>query len=438
MKAAVTAIQIQLRGAFEHQKQFLDCPKRYAIAASGTKAGKSVAGAMYAIRELLRAPGVNGTWCAPTYEQAVTVGLETVRGLLPPEHVKVRLSGVPSLSIGSSTLEFKSAEQPDHLFGPARHFAVLDEASRISEEAFDAVASTLVPTGGPMRLLSNPGGRTGWFYRLWCRGRADDPDVASFSWKTADNPTIDPSVITGARLTHSERSFRCLYVGEFLDTGGSVFRNVRECAIGALSPPEHGHRYCGGLDLARVGDWTVAVVIDLNTSSVVAFERWHGVSWEETSRRVFELSKRYGGARFWVDSTGIGDSPLEQIERDGTPVQGVKFTAASKVQLIEHLVVVMERGQLFFPPILQLMNELESFEGTTGATGTTKYSAPSGEFDDCVIALGLAAQGMAASVIFTLDDIGGDRGENAWASAETLQTLAQWGSPPSRSRGDWE
>ena len=425
----MSEIKIQLRGAFPHQQAFLDCPKRYAIAASGTKAGKSVAGAMYAIRALLKRPGVCGSWVAPTYEQAISVGLETVRGLLPPEHVKVRLSGVPSLTIGNSTLEFKSAEQPDHLFGPARAFAVLDEASRISEEAFDAVASTLVPSAGPMRLLSNPGARTGWFYRLWCRGRADDPDVAAFSWKTADNPTIDPSVISGARLTHSERSFRALYLGEFLDTGGSVFRTVRECAIGALSPPEHGHRYVGGLDLARVGDWTVAVVIDLNTNSVVAFERWHGVAWEETSRRVFELSKRYYGARFWVDSTGIGDSPLEMIERDGTPVQGVKFSATSKVQLIEHLVVVMERGELFFPPILQLMNELESFEGVTGPSGTTKYSGPSGEFDDCVIGLALAAQGMASEGIpLTMDQISFGASDTSSGFGDSRKP--GWGSPP--------
>jgi hypothetical protein len=433
----MSEIRLLLTGAFQHQQAFLDCPKRFAIAASGTKAGKSVAGAMYAIRELLRSPGVIGTWIAPTYSQALDVGLETVRGLLPPEHTKVRLSGVPSLTIGGSVLEFKSAEEPDHLFGPARAFAVLDEAGRISEASFDAVASTLVPSGGPMRLLSNPGGRTGWFYRLWCRGRGDDPDVASFSWKTSDNPTIDASVITSARLTHSERSFRCLYLGEFLDTGGSVFRNVRECAIGALSPPVPGHRYCGGLDLARVGDWTVAVVIDLNTNSVVAFERWHGVAWEETSRRVFELSRRYGGAKFWVDSTGIGDSPLEMIERDGTPVQGVKFTATSKVQLIEHLVVVMERGELFFPPILQLMNELESFEGVTGPSGTTKYSGPSGEFDDCVIGLALAAQGMAASVIFLPSDVSGDGDTRAFMSLAEMDRLSGWGAPPSRPR-EWE
>lgn len=431
-------IRLELRGAFPHQAEFLACPKRYAVACSGTKAGKSVGGAMFAIRELLKRPGVSGTWCAPTYEQAVSVGMETVRGLLPQEHVTVRLSGVPSLSIGGSVLEFKSAEEPDHLFGPARHFAVLDEAGRISEDAFNAVASTLVPTAGPMRLLSNPTGRTGWFYRLWCRGRDEDPDVGAFHWKTADNPTVPASVIEDARRTHSERSFRALYLGEFMDVGGSVFRSVRECAIGCLCAPIPGRRYVGGLDLARTADWTVAVVLDVKDSSVVAFERWHGVAWEETGRRVFELSRRYNGARFWVDSTGLGDPVLEQIERGGVPVQGVKFTAASKVQLIEGLAVKMERGELFFPPLAVLMGELEAFEATTGPTGTTKYSAPTGEHDDCVIALALAASGAASEVVFLPEDVGGgDSLEVPFSSAETLAKVAEFCSPPSRTREDW-
>jgi hypothetical protein len=437
MEDALTEIRLELHGAFPHQAAFLDCPKRYAIAASGTKAGKSVAGAMYAVRELLRAPGRTGTWLAPTYQQAVSVGLETVRGLLPSEHTTIRLSGVPTLTIADSVLEFKSGEQPDHLFGPARDFAVLDEAGRLSEEAFGAVRSTLTPTSGPMRLLSNPTGRTGWFYRLWCRGLADDPDVASFHWRTGDNPTIPASEIEDARRTHSERSFRALYLGEFLDVGGSVFRNVRECAVGALCAPVAGRRYIGGLDLARTADWTVAVVLDVKDMNLVAFERWHGVSWEETGRRVFELSRRYNGARFHVDSTGLGDPVLEQIERGGVPVVGVKFTPLTKTMLIEGLAARMERGELTFPPLDVLMGEMESFEATTGATGTTRYSAPSGEHDDAVIALALAVSGAANYVTLSPDDIGGGGIERAFSDPDTLARLARWGAPPSRPTEDF-
>jgi Terminase large subunit, T4likevirus-type, N-terminal/Terminase RNaseH-like domain len=407
----VNKINLVLRGAFPHQAEFLACQRRYAIAASGTKAGKSVAGAMYAVRELLKAPGRNGTWLAPTYQQAISVGLEAVRGLLPQEHVSVRLSGVPSLTIGGSMLEFKSGETPDNLFGPARDFAVLDEAGRLSEEAFNAVRSTLTPTSGPMRLLSNPTGRVGWFYRLWCRGLDDDPDVASFHWKTSNNPTIPEAEIEDARRTHSEHSFRCLYLGEFMDTGGSVFRNVRECAIGSLCASIPGRRYIGGLDLARTMDWSVASILDVKDSNLVAFERWHGVSWEETSRRVFELSRRYNGARFFVDSTGLGDPVLEQIERGGVSVQGVKFSSLVKAQLIEGLAATMERGELTFPPLAVLMGELESFEATTGATGTTRYAAPVGEHDDAVISLALAVSGAASSPSFTMDMLGGRSGD---------------------------
>ena len=61
-------IRLQIVGAFDHQRAFLDCPKRYAIACSGTKAGKTTTGAMYAVRALAARGEVRGTWLAPVQE----------------------------------------------------------------------------------------------------------------------------------------------------------------------------------------------------------------------------------------------------------------------------------------------------------------------------------------------------------------------------------
>ena len=161
-------IRLEIRGAFPHQQAFLDCPKRYVVACSGTKAGKSWSGAMYAVRQLAARPGVRGTWVAPVFGQAVNIGLENVRSLLPREHVTVRMSGTPRLELANgSVLEFKSADTPDNLFGHVADFAVIDEAGRCGEEAWNAVRSTLTATGGPVRMLSNPTGRTGWFCLLY-------------------------------------------------------------------------------------------------------------------------------------------------------------------------------------------------------------------------------------------------------------------------------
>lgn len=393
----MSEIRIELRGAFPHQQDFLDCPKRYAIAASGTKAGKTACGAMYGVRELVNRPGCRGWWVAPTYEQAVTVGLETVRGLLPrdPEIVAVKTTAPPEIRIvpTGSVLAFKSAENPDGLYGPGVDFAILDEAGRQSEAAFNAIRSTLTFTGGPMRLLTNPTPRTGWFWRLYTRGLdPDDPDVASFRWKTADNPLIPRAEIEDARRNLAEATFRSLYEGEFLDIGGSVFRGIREAATGALKLGEAGRRYVGGLDLARTVDWTAAAVVDEEDSELVAFERWHGASWEMTVGRVAELATKYPGIRFNVDSTGLGDPILEMLERNGANVNGVKFTATGKAHMVERLAALIEKGRLRYPPLEVLMGELESYEATTGPTGVVRYGAPQGMHDDCVTALMLATK----------------------------------------------
>lgn len=380
-----------------HQKEFLDCAARYAIVCSGTKAGKSVSGAIYAAQRLTSRKNVRGVWVAPTHSQAIGIGMENLRLYLPRQYVSEKLSGVPAIRFKplNSVIEFKSADEPDNLFGASYDFAVLDEAGRILEESFNAVRSTVTATGGQMRLMSNPTGRTGWFFRLYTRGLdPSDPDVQSFKWKTADNVKIPAAEIADAQHTLSEDTFRALYMGEFLDIGGGVFQGVRECAVGALQEPRPGGVYVGGLDVARKVDYSVATIIDVDSGSVVAWDRWHGNSWEASAHTVAAMAVRYNNAKFWVDSTGVGDIALEQIERAGVNVEGFHFTGPSKAQLIERLKAAIEKRQITFPPKEILLGELESFEGTTGPTGTVRYAAAGSGHDDAVISLGLAVYGM--------------------------------------------
>ena len=111
-----------------------------------------------------------------------------------------------------SVIEFKSGDEPDNLFGASYDFAVLDEAGRLTEEAFNAVRSTVTATGGQMRLLTNPTGRTGWFFELYSRGLNSDESVQSFRWRTADNVRISSVEIDDAQRTLSEDAFRSLYL----------------------------------------------------------------------------------------------------------------------------------------------------------------------------------------------------------------------------------
>jgi hypothetical protein len=90
-----------------------------------------------------------------------------------------------------------------------------------------------------------------------------------------------------------------------------------------------------------------------------------------------------------IDSTGLGDPILDDLAPD-IRVSGYKFTNISKRQLIEALIVSVERAEISFPEIPELLNEMSIFAFEQGETGTIRYNAPEGMHDDIVISLALA------------------------------------------------
>ena len=72
-------------------------------------------------------------------------------------------------------------------------------------------------------------------------------------------------------------------------------------------------------------------------------------------------------------------------------IEGFKFTAPSKQQLMEGLSVAIQNREITVPDN-EIKAELEAFEYVYSAVGGVKYSAPSGLHDDCVCALALAVR----------------------------------------------
>jgi hypothetical protein len=69
---------------------------------------------------------------------------------------------------------FKSAEKPDNLYGDDVYAVVIDEASRVRQESWHAVRSTLTATRGPVRIIGNIKGRKNWFYDLARKAEAGE------------------------------------------------------------------------------------------------------------------------------------------------------------------------------------------------------------------------------------------------------------------------
>ena len=81
---------------------------------------------------------------------------------------------------------------------------------------------------------------------------------------------------------------------------------------------------------AKYNDWTVIIGLSEN-NEVVYFDRFQN-DWGMTLQKIKRV---VGNNPAYVDSTGVGDPIVEQLQRDLPRVKGFKFTSQSKQQLIE-------------------------------------------------------------------------------------------------------
>lgn len=277
----------------------------------------------------------------------------------------------------------------------------LEEVGEIDELAFDVLKSRVnrhmndeFGFIGKVLLTCNP--TKNWlkkrFYNPWKAEILEDHKAFIQSLYT-DNPYTSKSYKDTLGDIRNEAIRQRLMEGDWnYEDTGSVFRGLDKCIKGELKPAQREHAYVMGVDLAKYQDWTVLTVIDLVAFEVVAFERFNKIDWEFQRERIKTLANKYK-AGVVVDATGVGDPVAESLKRDGVLVKEYKYTQSSKKYLIENLVLKIERNEISFPDIPELVEELRNFTFEYLPSGTIRYNAPSGMHDDCVNSLALAVYG---------------------------------------------
>lgn len=378
---------------YPRQREALFAEARWALCEASTKSGKTAGSMVWILDRALRGrPGSNYWWVAPTYRQSRMVFRRFERGLPPEVYVANRSELTLTLPNGCM-LWFLSADRPDNLYGEDVRAAVIDEASRCAEEAWHAVRSVLTATKGRARMIGNVKGRKNWFFKFCRRAEADEPNThySKLTWRDAvEAEILDEDEIEDARRQLPVHVFQELYEAVASDDDTNPFglaeiaAKVREAGL-STKPP-----VCWGWDLAKSTDWTVGIALD-EDGNVCRFYRWQG-AWRVTIARIRE----YVGDRLpvLVDSTGVGDPVVEELQEGRTNVEGFKFTGPSKQQLMEGLAVWIQQEGGGYPANsveYPLVAELEAFEYEYTRTGV-RYSAPSGMHDDCVMAMALAVR----------------------------------------------
>lgn len=393
---------------YRKQERAIFDPARFSVIEASTKSGKTVGCLVWIVEQALGGrPGYNYWWVAPVYGQSKIAYRRLKRGI--PTDLYTSNEGELTITLrNGAVIWFKSAEKPDSLYGEDVYAVVVEEASRMREESWFAIRTTITATRAPARIIGNVKGKRNWFWRMARRAEAGQRGYGYHritAYDAISAGVLAQEEVEGAKEDLPEAVYRELYEAIASDDEGNPFgmSYIRGC-LRELSPYPAIYY---GVDLAKSTDYTVIIGLD-DYHHVSYFERFQQ-PWTET---IFAIRKAVGRSWCLVDSTGAGDPVLEALQRpllespliadmieeekamlaassgDGSNFGGYVFSSPSKQRLMEGLAVTIQGYGVGFPPG-PIQMELESYEYVYTRTGV-RYSAPEGMHDDCVCSLALA------------------------------------------------
>ena len=328
-----------------YQKAILDSPARYTITAASTKTGKTASHIIWLFEQSLKLKENQSVWwVAPVYQQAEIAFRRMKSQVSEKGFFQSNESKLVLTTPMGSRIEFKSAEKPDNLYGEDVYAAVFDEASRSREDSWFALRSTLTATQAKCKLIGNVKGKKNWFYKLGERAKSGEANFEYFkitAYDAAKEGIIELDEIEQAKRDLPDYVFKELYLAEPADDNSNPFghTNIDNCIT-----PMSGVPICYGIDLAKYTDWTV--IIGLNQEGSVAYFERFQKDWSQTMSHIVKI---IGTTPAFIDSTGVGDPIVEQLQREHPRVKGFKFTSQSKQQLIEGLVMAVQGNNIGFP-----------------------------------------------------------------------------------------
>ena len=346
---------LELPEAHINQSKILESTARFRVVMCGRRFGKSELSQVEIISNALQ--GRNVAYITPTYKLAKTF-FEKLIQCVPFENNKSDLTiHFPN----EGTVEFFTGERLDNLRGRKFHLVVIDEASFISDLQdgwLNSIRPTLTDYQGRALFLSTPRGKN-YFYSLYMKG--GQRDWESFKFTTYDNPYILTSEINDAKAQLPNSVFEQEYMANPMENADNQFgaEHINKCTCNlSLNEPMFY-----GIDLAKSFDWTVIIGLD-SEGKVCYFERFQK-DWLQTKETIKQIRKH---KHIFIDSTGVGDAIVEDLQKYFNDMTGFKYTSTSKQQLMESLASSIHKKEIGFPegPI---KDELEIFEYLFTSTG---------------------------------------------------------------------
>lgn len=372
------------------------------------KAGKTALALNNLILKACETKGIYW-YVAPTYTQAKEIvwrDPEMLAKYLPDALVVKKNESELSIEIKSgSIIVLKGADKPDSLRGPNPKGVILDECYLMKEEAWTEIIAPIAFANPEMWVwfigTPKPMGAS-WesLYQEATRRMNEDATWFSMTLGADTSGILTPESLAEAKRVMTEQAYEQEFLCHYFGDEGVVFRGVDKCIRTSIQVNQNWdglQRHQIGVDLAMHVDWTVACGINLASYEVDIFDRYNQIDYNLQKSRIEAMVRRYGNPRVNMDATGVGEPIVQDLQSRGLGINGVRFTAEIKKNLVTNLALWIEQGKLRLPNIPELINELRTFGYEVSAKGNVQYSAPQGQHDDCVMALALAVWELSSS-----------------------------------------
>ena len=202
-----------------YQEDILYSPARFTICEASTKVGKTFSHIWW-IFERAHASwnqeGFEHWWVAPTYAQARIAFRRMKKKVSKHSQYEINKSELTITTPLGSVIRFKTAKDPDALFGEDVYSVVFDEAPRSTYNAFVALRSTVTFTNAPIKMIGNFGGVSNWMHILKEKAKTDSK-YAYFkvtAYDAVDEGVLDIEEVEQARKDLDPATFKSLYLAE--------------------------------------------------------------------------------------------------------------------------------------------------------------------------------------------------------------------------------
>ncbi len=184
--------------------------------------GKSTVSSIRALHRALYTPASLVLLLAPSYRQSKEL-FRKVKDALASLPFPAPLASESALEVefsnGSRIVALPGKEATIRGFSGVS-LLIVDEASRVPDELYQAVRPMLAVSGGDILLLSTPFGKRGFFHHEWTEGGADWHRTKITA---AMCPRIPREWLEQERKTIGDWWYRQEYMCEFVETTDQVF-----------------------------------------------------------------------------------------------------------------------------------------------------------------------------------------------------------------------